>query len=366
MANRLKVAVVGCGRAGITNHIPWYAEHPEAELVGLVDADIVKAERCAEKWGGKAYNNLTEMLDKEKPDMVSVATPVRLHRENTVECLRHNGHVLCEKPMAPTLEECQKMVSIAKEKNLILGIVSDRRFDPGYQRARQVILSGEIGKPLFFRVHWVANCVEMWSGGYRVKLETGGGTFQDNGSHFIDLSRWLFDTEVETVQGTIEMYYPEITEVEDQAVAILQFKNGVSGLIETSWVGPMNYRCHGIHQEINETWIYGTEGAVKILSNREPAVVDIWDKKKNEWRIISVPGVPQFYRYKQMINEFVSCVQKKKEFLPSGEDGKKVIAVVLALYQASFIGKKVSLPLDKSPNLSEIFTNLRKERLKEG
>lgn len=363
MEKKLKAAVVGCGGAGVFNHIPWYAEHEGVELVGLADSNITQARKCAQKWGGRPYDNLSEMLDKEKPDMVSIATPGHLHAEHTIECFRHNCHVLCEKPMAPTIEECQQMIDSARKNNLILGIVSDRRFDIGYEKARQFILSGEIGEPLFLRVHWIANCVDAWSGGYRVKLETGGGAFQDCASHYIDICRWWLNSEIETIQGMIDICYPEILEVEDQAVALVRFKNGTSGIIETSWIGPSGYRINGIHQEIHENWIYGTKGTIKVLGNREPAGIDLWNKKTGEWRIMPVPCTSQFSRYKKMIDEFISCVQKNRTFTPSGEDGKRVMEVILGLYQASHSGTKVRLPLKSSPNVREIFTDLRKSSL---
>jgi len=366
MGKRLKAAVIGCGGAGVTNHIPWYAENPEVELVGVVDAKASAAQHCVRKYGVRAYNSLAEMLDKEEPDMVSVATPGHLHREHTITCLNHNCHVLCEKPMAPTLEECQEMIDAAGENDRILGIVSDRRFDVGYEKAREIIVSGAIGKPLFIRVHWIANCVGAWSKGYRVRLETGGGTFQDCGAHYIDICRWWLGSEIETVEGMIDICYPEVLEVEDQAVALLRFKNGVSGMIETSWVGPKGYRANGIHQEIHDNWIYGTEGTIRVLGNREPAGIDLWDKKTGEWRMIPVPCVVQFSRYRKMIDEFVACVQKGEAFPPSGEDGKKVMEVVLGLYQASSLEKKVSLPLGESPDITKIFTELREKSLQRG
>lgn len=364
MVKKLKVAVVGCGYAGSALHIPWYAANSEVELVGLVDSNITLAQECTKRWRGRAYNNITEMLDKENPDMVSVATPVHLHAQHTIECLKHSCHVLCEKPMAPTLEECQQMIDSAKENNVILGIGFDKRFNLGCEKAHEVILSGRIGKPLFMRVNWSANCAEMRSGTFRVKSSTGGGAFQDVGSHFIDLFRWWLDSEINIMEGMIDICYPEILEVEDHAVATFRFKNGILGTIEISWVGPTDPR----YPHIEEVWVYGTDGAVKVLgaARLEIPPLEIWDKKTRQWQIIHFwcnPETLEHYQYKRMINEFVSCVKDKRKFITNGEDGKKSIEAVLALYQSSHTNQKVSLPLKQSPNLSEIFTTLRKKRL---
>jgi len=357
---KLKAAVVGCGGAGIGNHIPWYATNPKVELVGLVDINKQQAQGCSERWGGRVYSDIGEMLDKEKPHLVSIATPVHLHREQAIECLKYGCHVLCEKPMAPTLEEAQEMIDTAKDNKVILGIVFDKRFSLVYEKGRQLILSGEIGVPLFMRVNWVTNV--SWSG-FRTKLYTGGGVFQDVGSHFIDLFRWYFNTEITTINGVIDIFYPEEREVEDHATALLQLKNGMSGIIETSWIGPKDYR----YSHIGEVWVYCTEGAVKALDSFRVELpgIDIWSKKQNEWRIISLPSnVATFehYQYKRMIDEFVACVDKEKEFVPSGEDGKRAVEAVLGLYQSWYTNKKIDLPLSQSPNLSEIFTSLRKKK----
>jgi len=246
---------------------------------------------------------------------------------------------------------------------MILGMGLDKRFSEEFRKAREIILSEQIGKPLFVRIHWVANLYGA-DHGFRGKLYTGGGVFQDCGSHFVDLIRWYFGTEVDTVEGVIDLFNPEKSEVEDHAVALLQLKNGFRCLIETSWAGPRDYR----HSHIEEVWVYGTEGVVKALGNLrfELPGVDIFNRKTNEWRLIFSPinlATFEGYQYKRMIDEFVSCVQQKREFIPSGEDGKKSIEVVLALYQSWYTGEKTPLPLVQKPVLSEIFNSLREKSL---
>lgn len=367
MEKRLKAAVIGCGGAGIWIHIPWYAAHHEVELVGLVDTNITQAEKCAQKYGGRPYDNLTEMLDKEKPDMVSVATPPHLHAQHTIECLQHGCNVLCEKPMAPTLEECQKMIDCAKTNKVILGMSFDKRFSMVFQKMYEVILSGQIGRPLSIKANWDANCMGL-QGSFRAKLCTGGGVFQDAGSHFIDLLSWLVDSEISIVEGEIDICLPDILEVEDNAAAILKFKSGIIGTIETSWIGGHDFSGSPYHNEW--VWVYGTDGIVKGEGSirLEPPPVELFDRKTCQWQVLRLHNVNsatlEHYQCKRLVDEFISCVLEKKQFVPSGEEGKKAIEGVLGLYQSSHTGQKVSLPLSRSPNLSEIFTDLRKKSLK--
>ena len=112
----LRAAVVGCGSAGLINHIPWYALHEDVDLVAVVDADLAKAERAAKQWGSQAYTSVADMLAAKAPDLVSIATPVHLHAPQTAQVLDAGCHVLCEKPMARTVAECQEMIDRAQHR----------------------------------------------------------------------------------------------------------------------------------------------------------------------------------------------------------------------------------------------------------
>lgn len=355
--SKLKAAVIGCGAAGVINHIPWYAYHDDVELVGLVDANLPSAERCAKRWGGRAYASSGDMLEKERPDLVSIATPVHLHLPQTLEALNSGSHVLCEKPFARTPGECQQMIDLAGRKGLILGAALDKRFSLAFQRAHELIQAGQIGTPRFFRCHWSASIPPYDS--FRAKRMTGGGVFQDVGSHFIDLCSWLMGSQIKTVQGAMDLFEP-IREVEDHAVAMLGLENGRTGLIEASWVGPRDLRT----THLEEIWVYGSEGAVKVLNARrvEPAGLEVYERKTNTWRI-EAPGYDmvnyKVYQYKRMIDEFVRCVREGVPFVPSGIIARKVSEVVVAFYQSWFTDKKVALPLREEPPLDKIFLKLR-------
>jgi len=357
--SKLRAAVVGCGSAGVINHIPWYAHHDDVDLAAVVDADLGRAEWCTERWGGRAYASQTEMLAAEQPDLVSIATPVHLHAEQTVIALDSGCHVLCEKPMARTLQECQQMIERAEQNGLVLGVGLDKRFSPVFQRACQLIGAGEIGEPRFIRVHWTAS-INWGAESFRSKRITGGGVFQDVGSHFVDLCAWLMGSEIRTVQGTIQLFEPEQREVEDHAVATLGFDNGLTGLIETSWVGPRD--PHGPHLE--EVWIYGSDGAVKALgaARMELPGLEVYDSKTNNWRIEAGgynTATFEHYQYKRMVDEFVRCVKEGRPFVPCGKVGKRSTEVVLALYQSWFEDRKLTLPLADDVCLDEIFEKLR-------
>ena len=363
MSHKLRAAVIGCGMAAKVDHIRWYAKHPEVDLVALVDSNSDAASFCAQHWGGKTYTDAEEMLRTEKPDIVSVCSPVAKHCEHTIMAADHGAHVLTEKPMAPTIEECDQMIEAARRNNITLGVAFHKRYNVGTEEIQRRIKGGHIGQPIFGRTHWT-----MYAGhvqGFRGKLETGGGCFQDHGSHWLDQYRWWIG-EISTVQGMIDIFYPEANEVEDYAVAILEFEDRFSATIETSWVGPA-YE----HGQLEDTWIYGTEGAFYISlppwTNYQAPVVKQWIRDGNCWQSISFPADMLFfenYHYKRQIDDFVACIEEGHQPRATGIDGRKAIEAILALYRSHAESKKVSLPLPESPDIKTIFEDLRNDKLK--
>jgi predicted dehydrogenase len=365
MCSKLKVAVIGCGMAAKVDHIRWYAMHPDVDLVALADPNPDAVKFCAQHWGGKVYIDVESMLKAEKPDLVSVCSPVAKHCEHTVIAADHGAHVFTEKPMAPTIEECDRMIEVAERNKVKLGVAFHKRYNVGTEEIQRRIKAGDIGQPIFGRTHWT-----MYAGhvqGFRGKLETGGGCFQDHGSHWIDQYRWWIG-EVSTVQGMIDIFYPQVNEVEDHAVAILGFKSGFNATIETSWVGPA-YE----HGQLEDTWIYGTEGAFYISlppwTNYQPPLVRQWVRDGNYWRSISFPADMLFfgnYHYKRQIDDLINRIKDGRQLMATGADGRKAMEAILALYQSHEERGKISLPLSKSPDVKSIFRRLRDGKLQRG
>ncbi len=362
MGSKLRAAVIGCGMAAKIDHIRWYAGHPDVDLVALADVNVNAAKFCAQHWGGKPYADAEEMLKIECPDVVSVCSPVAKHCQHSIMAADHGAHVLTEKPMAPTVEECDQMMEAARRNNVTLGVAFHKRYNAGAEEVRRRIKAGDIGQPIFGRTYWTIYAGHTRES--RGKLETGGGCFQDHGSHWLDQYRWWIG-EIAAVQGMMEIIYPEVNEVEDHAVALVEFENGFSATIETSWVGPAHE-----HDQLEATWIYGTEGAICVSlppwTNYQPPTVKQWVRNGNYWQSISLPSDMLFfghYHYKRQIDDFVACLKEGRQPGATGKDGRKTIEAVLALYQSHAEGRKISLPLAKSPDVRAIFERLRNQKL---
>jgi myo-inositol 2-dehydrogenase / D-chiro-inositol 1-dehydrogenase len=201
----VRIGIVGCGRAAGSLHLPALARVRGAAVTALSDVDSERLAQLASRCpGASAYPDYRAMLDDERVDLVAVCVPVTRHAEIAAAALRSGKHLFVEKPLALELEECDRLVELAKEAE-----ASGRRSVVGFnlrshrlvRRARAIIRSGELGEIELVRTLWTAD----WSGrtrpAWHASREQGGGALLEIGTHQADLWRWLLDSEVETVHA---------------------------------------------------------------------------------------------------------------------------------------------------------------------
>ena len=147
----IKIGILGCGKIAQVRHIPEYADNPDCKLVGFFNPTKSRAEDMAAKYGGKAYDTAEELLSDPEIDAVSVCAANNAHAELTIKALRAGKHVLCEKPMAISLADCEEMVRVAHEQGKLLMIGQNQRLTKAHELAKKMIADGEIGKVITFR-----------------------------------------------------------------------------------------------------------------------------------------------------------------------------------------------------------------------
>lgn len=157
------IGIIGCGKIAQIRHIPEYEACEEAKLYGFYDLNMQRARELAEKYNGKAYASVEELLKDKEIDAVSVCTSNNTHAEISIAAMKAGKHVLCEKPMAITLEECERMVQVAKEENRYLMIDQNQRRAKAHVKAKEMIQDGKIGKILTFRTTFGHGGSETWS-----------------------------------------------------------------------------------------------------------------------------------------------------------------------------------------------------------
>ncbi len=254
--NRIKFAIVGCGRIA-----QRHAEHIKnnGELVAVCDIEVKKANELAIKYGCNSYSDIDELLLEERDiDVVAICSPNGLHAEHTIKALDAKFHVLCEKPMAINVHDCGEMIKAAERNNKRLFAIKQNRFNPPVVAVKDIIEKGILGKIYSIQLScfWNRN-PEYYNNSWKGTLQWDGGTLYTQFSHFIDLLYWLIG-DIKKVKAFAANYaHKGIIEFEDTGVVILKFYNGAMGTI--------NYtvNSYGKNMEGSLT-IFAEKGSVKI------------------------------------------------------------------------------------------------------
>ena len=256
----LQWLVVGVGDIATRRVLPAILMEPRCKLAGIVTRNPAKAE----PYRVPGWTSLEEALAKSGADAVYIATPVFLHAPQTIACLRAGKHVLCEKPMALNYGEARGMQQAAQETARTLGIAYYRRMYAKVDRAKELIGAGAIGRPAFAEAtsHDWFHPVD----GFREWLidpeRAGGGPLYDIASHRIDLMNYLFGQPVRAAGQVSTLVHP--TQVEDNATLLIEYENGVRGVVDVRW-----------HSRVarDEFRIGGTEGEIDLTPLSGPSLV---------------------------------------------------------------------------------------------
>ncbi len=270
---KLKVGILGCGRIAELRHAPEYADNDLCEICGFYDINTPRAKALADAFGGTAYMNRDDFLQSDI-DAVSVCTANMYHAADTVDCLNAGKHVLCEKPMAVTLDECENMTETSKRtgKRLMIGL--NQRFNATHVKAREMILSGDIGRPLTFHTRFAHPGPEVWTGTKNTwffdKNVAVFGAMADLGVHKVDLAHYLLSDHVKTVTAfaiTLDKKTSdgELISVDDNCMCILEMRSGALGELHAGWT---NNGC-----EDNSMRVYGTKGALKLFCDPKASLI---------------------------------------------------------------------------------------------
>lgn len=321
----MNIGIIGCGKIAQTRHIPEYFANENATLMGYYDFIYERAEAMAKQYGGRAFRTAEELLACPDIDAVSVCTANNAHAEMTIAALRQGKHVLCEKPMATSMEECEAMVAEAKSTGRKLMIGQNQRFMHEHVKAKQMLDAGVIGRVLTFKTCFGHGGPEQWSvdkgmgNWFFDKSRSAFGAIADLGIHKTDLIQYLLDSEVEEVRAmtaTLDKSYADgqPVDVEDNAICLYRMKNGVIGSMTASWT------YYG--EEDNSTCIYGTKGIMKIKDGAHSLTVCL---KNGEKIFYDLPKQTS----SGVIDAFVDCLVNDTEPPVSGEQVLSAMRVMI-------------------------------------
>lgn len=342
----IKVGIIGCGKIAQVRHIPEYIANKDACIAGYYDFVYERAQELLRKYGGKVYKTLEELLADSQIDAVSVCVANNAHARVTIQALLAGKHVLCEKPMAVTMEECEQMVATADQVGKSLMIGQNQRLARAHVKARKLVKSGLIGKVLTFRTCFGHGGPDNWSidgGTSSWFFDKSRGTFgalADLGVHKTDLIQYLLDSKVVKVQSatiTLDKRYEngKLVDVDDNAICIYYMENGAIGTMTASWT------YYG--EEDNGTVLYGTEGIMKLYTNPEHGIEVCL--KNGEKIIFDMENIQTNDKQTNsgIIDAFVKALVKGEEPAISGRDVLSSMRTVFAAAESAKSGVGVMI-----------------------
>lgn len=228
-SKKCKVAVIGTGNIGY-HHCRNYYSIPSVHLVAVADVNIQKCTQVAKEFNCKAYDDYQMLLEEEKPDAVTIATPTHTHFDIVGYCLNKGIHVLVEKPITLDPGHIEKLIELARNKNLILTVGHVERFNPALQRLKKLIDEGALGD--------ITNIMSRRLGGYPSKL-TDVGVYYDLAVHDLDIFYYL--TQQLPTRVRVHKLNVFSEELDDSTTIFVEYKH-TSGVIQTNWITPVKIR----------------------------------------------------------------------------------------------------------------------------
>jgi len=331
----LKAAVIGVGNMG-RNHVRVYAEMEDVELVAVADPDETAAQRAIHGYRvEKLYTDYREMLDREKPDIVSVVVPTQHHSEVACEAISRGIHVLVEKPLALTQTGAQRIIDAASTHGIKLMVGHIERFNPAIVEMKRRLDGQELGR--VFQVH--ARRLSPFPS--RIQ---DVGVVLDLATHDIDVMRYLLGSEVERVYAEIERKAHQ--SCEDLLSGLLRFDNGAIGVLDVNWLTPTKVRQLAVLGEGGRYLAdYLTQDVYWYKNSRIASTWDTLDVFRGVWegdmvRIHFQKKEP----LRAELDSFVTAVLEDRDPQVNGYDG--LVALDLAQKLIESGGKHVPIYLE--------------------
>ena len=326
----VNIGFIGTGN-NARSHARGLAGVPRARIVAAADVnETAVREFAAAHDVAETCADYRAVLENAAVHAVIISLPHALHGEVAIAAAQAGKHVLCEKPLGVSVAECDEIIAACRDANVNLMVGHTHRFMAEHLRAAELLQAGEIGDVLHIHDSITGASRHKDMGWRGVRALAGGGVFMDNGVHSADRLRWWAGSEVTAITARVG-HYGARTEGEDHGVAHLEFANGATATMEISLIAvPVLGRCRAE--------VTGTAGAMEIATWRHLKVARAEDE---EWETYTFPqNRSQFVRED---GEFVASILEQRPPLVTGEDGKRAVAIVQGIYQASESGATVRL-----------------------
>ncbi len=320
-------------------HAPRYAAtiaaHPQARLAGIaslgVNDSVAQAE--AERFGVPYFRDYSEFISQGNLDAIYIGSTPVLHKKVITQAVAQGIHILCDKPLATTLEDADKIVARARQANVKLMVPFNPRFQLPLIKIKTALDTGEAGDlvSIYAVKHGrlptkaISPLEADW---FLDPTQAGGGGFLDIGIHAIDALRWLAGAEVRRVHANVgTMIHTELA-TDDLGTMTVEFENGVVGVLSSGWANPDGF----------PTWL---DARFEILTTRQVFLVKspyhdftFYSEERTAWWRRDVHGI---------VDDFIGSILNDREPAITGEDGRAALAIALAAYESARTGKIIDL-----------------------
>lgn len=324
------VGIIGTGWFG-SEHARALAELSQARLLGVCGASLESAQVFARQYGGRAYAQPQELLASPEIEAVLIATPHHLHTDLTVQAAESGKHILLEKPMAPSLDECDQILAAVKQAGVKLMLGHLSHFERPFLRARELLASGELGEPVVGQSSFVKFWMEHNRRSWHLERSSGGGVMLTAGIHGLDRLMWLMGSPVSSVSAQFATHF-HTQQADDSALLLLRFASGAAGTLSS-----IGY-AQGAPSFLLE--ITATQGRLRIDPQQ-----GLFIGRDNRWQ--EVPhSLVKDWPLEPLVEEwksFMESIQQGREPAVSGGYARHVMEVIFAAEESSRLRREITL-----------------------
>lgn len=324
----VKIGIMSFAHMHAYSYAACLKELPDVDFVGIADDDAVRLKDAAGRYGVKAFRNYEEMLESDIEGII-VTSENANHRRHVVLAAQAGKHVMCEKPIATTVQDAEAIVEVAKRSGIKLMTAFPCRYHPAFIRLKQAVDSGELGKLLAVKSTNQGQCPGGW---FIDKKLAGGGAVIDHTVHLVDLIRYMTSAEPARVYAEVDnrMFGGDF---DDTGIITVDFTNGIFATIDASWSRPKSYPFWG---NVNMD-VVGTGGIASMEMFAQK--IDLYSDENGRHAYVYWGDDMDL----GLVEAFARCIREDTAPPITGEDGLKALEVALAAYASARLREPIKL-----------------------
>ena len=336
----MRWGIIGPGDIAERNMVPALALAADTELVSVLSRNSERARAFATRHKvARAHDSLEKFLVDPALDAVYIATPNALHAEQSIAAANAGKHVLCDKPMALTVADCERMIRACADNKVKLGVTFRNRYHPAHVDARRHVQAGVLGEIQMVKAQlFVGGKRGHWKGWRRDPAMTGSGSIAGQAVHPVDLLRFLIDSEVTEVRCVTDQAPPE-RPVDEMTFTILTFENSAHGMVASGALVP---------NSDNDVVLYGSKAKIfckgTLGTPQKDKPQEVFLEGDAAGLTVRCPADDTAQgRTARLIEEFNSAILTNTPTVISGENGLQMVRIANAMQESSRTGKAVRL-----------------------